>query len=311
MDLRKKDPCLQDNVDVLLIDSRGVPYTVKKKSNNSRSGRAQSRKCKKRNRCTTQANGENVTSNATEGKPLKCTYCGKLYKWPSHLRYHMQSHTNERPHKCTICSKSFKDVHKLARHQQTHTELGEDMADVKVHKCHVCDKPFKYRSDLDKHSFIHTGEKPFKCSLCSASFRRIDHLKRHNYIHTGDRPYKCSVCMKGFLEATELVKHERVHSGNKPYQCTLCNKSFSLSRSLKEHKIASHTVAELENALQDTSYRITASKDRSPNSEAALKTEQEQLDIRIVEFSSAGSLNVITVCLSDDDSDLDTFKKDN
>ncbi|KAM8934163.1 uncharacterized protein RCH25_004577 [Pelodytes ibericus] len=309
MDVWKKEPHAQDNVEVLLIDSSVVPYSSDQR-HNSNSVREPPIKCfKKRKACRVQANGEGNINYNTEKMTLKCTVCGKRFKWPSHLKHHMRSHTNERPYKCPVCPKSFKDAHKLARHQQIHPEFKKDMVYWKLYKCRVCDKQFKYPSDLDKHNLIHTDAKPFKCPTCGAGFRRFDHLKRHNFVHTGDRPFKCGVCDKGFVEATELLKHERIHTGDKPYQCTLCDKSFYHLRSLKEHAAAKHALVGLEKKIvfrEDFGYKITAAKDkcRSSARRASSKTAKDRLELE-KSVSADSNPNEIVVYLSDDESDPD------
>ncbi|MEE6490343.1 hypothetical protein FKM82_015850 [Ascaphus truei] len=256
----------KDNGEFLLIDSKGVPYTVKQRMDDYCSVRELQVKCGERrsNTCTSKIDGKDYrTYYDTEDTPLKCTDCGKLFKWLSHLRRHMRSHTNERPYKCPVCQKGFKDAHKLARHQQIHPKFKKDMVYWKLYKCHTCDKHFKYLSDLDKHNVIHSGEKPFKCLVCGTSFRRLDHLKRHHFVHTGDRPFKCSDCGKGFVEATELLKHERIHTGDRPYQCTFCDKSFYHFRSLKEHTAGKHEGLEKKTLFRkDFTCIITATKER-------------------------------------------------
>ncbi|XP_029461845.1 zinc finger protein 22-like [Rhinatrema bivittatum] len=251
MDGRKQEASTKDNVEYLLIDSKGIPYTVQERNDSlphlSRGRPANSGERKRHlEKEYTKDVGhsrdfDKQHATWTKDKSLKCPDCGKSFKWPSHLKHHLRSHTDERPFKCPICQKGFKDAHKLARHQQIHPEFKKDMVYWKLYKCCICGKHFKYPSDLEKHNLIHTGEKPFKCTVCETSFRRFDHLKRHTFVHTGDRPFKCSVCEKGFVESTELIKHQRIHTGEKPYQCDLCERSFYHSRSLKEHRAAKHS----------------------------------------------------------------------
>ncbi|XP_063286204.1 gastrula zinc finger protein XlCGF64.1-like [Pelobates fuscus] len=314
MNMCKRGSCAQDDLDVLLIDSRGVPYTMSEKSK-SHCVSELPIKCKKQTACHAQANEKDYNSKfKREDKSLKCTDCSKRFKWPSHLKHHMRSHTNERPFKCTVCPKTFKDPHKLNRHQQIHPQFKKDMVYWKLYKCNICDKNFKYPSDLDKHNLIHTGEKPFKCPICGAGFRRFDHLKRHNFVHSGDRPFKCSVCAKGFVEATELLKHERTHTGNKPYQCTFCEKSFYHLRSLKEHAAAKHGLGALEmkTLYRDIRSRIAAAKGNTQySSETSTKTGKNRLELENSEcISTEDSPNEIVVCLSDDESESDTNIKD-
>ncbi|OCT63913.1 hypothetical protein XELAEV_18045008mg [Xenopus laevis] len=299
MDGWKKTPCVKDSAEVLLIDGTGV--TTNEKGDDSHSVCEIPTKCGdlRSNTLADKIDGNDTCSSKKE-EQFKCTVCGKLFHWPSHLRHHMQSHTNERPYKCSVCHKGFKDGHKLNRHQQMHPEFKQDFAYRKVYKCYICDKPFKFQSDLDKHTLIHSEEKPFKCPICSVGFRRLDHLKRHNFVHTSDRPFKCSICGRGFVEATEVLKHERIHSGDKPYKCKFCDKSFYHPRSLKEHSAVKHALAgeEMKKIYSDDVLcKLPTTKEKAEQYPEDNRTEQVDLECH----PSESGPHEIVVYLSDDD----------
>lgn len=45
--------------------------------------------------------------NILNGKWFPCSYCPRMYAWPSHLKYHMVTHTGEKRHICPMCNKAF------------------------------------------------------------------------------------------------------------------------------------------------------------------------------------------------------------
>lgn len=45
--------------------------------------------------------------NLMVGKWFPCSYCPRIFAWPSHLKYHMVTHTGEKGHICPMCNKAF------------------------------------------------------------------------------------------------------------------------------------------------------------------------------------------------------------
>ena len=106
-------------------------------------------------------------------KTLPCTECDKMFKYPSDLKRHLTTHTNEKLINCSTCQKKFKDPSSMKEHERLHSD------NPKPFVCIECGKTFSQASNLRKHSRTHTKEKPFRCDLCCKTFTRKEHLKKH------------------------------------------------------------------------------------------------------------------------------------
>ena len=200
----------------------------------------------------------------------ECAYCKQKFNFPSVLKRHMRSHTNERPYICNVCNKSFKQLGHLSQHAVTHTDYRsfqcpvceikfDSLESLKIHsdahkddavhrakevyrlfECDTCKKVFTTKSVLERHVFTHTHERQFGCKVCGKRFKQAGHVKSHMLVHTGERKFECTICSKRFSLSNSLKKHMYVHNGEKPYQCDVCGSRFLEKRNLNGH-LMTHT----------------------------------------------------------------------
>ncbi|KAM9425261.1 uncharacterized protein KZ484_008331 isoform 2-T3 [Pholidichthys leucotaenia] len=164
----------------------------------------------------------------TQEKPFSCDACGKRFGLPFTLKTHMRVHTGEKPFGCEDCGKTFSRSTHLKNHMRVHTE-------EKPFVCNVCGKRFKFQYSFKVHLRVHTGERPFGCDVCGKAFIEHESLKRHIRIHTGEKPFGCNMCGKRFGHQNALKRHLSVHTGEKPFACDVCGKKFNRKSRYEEH----------------------------------------------------------------------------
>ncbi|XP_014349441.1 zinc finger and BTB domain-containing protein 17 [Latimeria chalumnae] len=162
----------QDGI-YLLIDDRGIPYTITKEEIEARQSRSRQDPPREPSPSTKPA----PPPLAPEKPPIP-----------------------RKSHYCPVCSRTFLYLSDLERHRITHSEH-------KPHECKVCGKSFKRSSHLERHKHIHTGERPFICVICQKGFREPGELMRHQRVHTGEKPYQCELCHMRFTERNTLRRH--------------------------------------------------------------------------------------------------------
>ncbi|KAL2733283.1 zinc finger protein 493-like isoform X1 [Vespula maculifrons] len=117
---------------------------------------------------------ENRISRLNGNPTLECSYCKQKFSFPSVLKRHMRSHTNERPYVCKICNKSFK-------------QLASAHMNERPYACTICGKRFKQISHLNGHVVVHSNSMPYQCDFCDRRCNRLDNLKKHMRLHTKDK----------------------------------------------------------------------------------------------------------------------------
>ncbi|XP_058826263.1 zinc finger protein 226-like [Topomyia yanbarensis] len=155
----------------------------------------------------------------TKGKRIPCDECKQIgvarefsstYKLQDHIKRVHQGikEIPELKYVCTYCGKKFSRPFHLKLHENTHTKAI-------MFQCKYCSK-FKTtsRSGLLRHERIHTAEKPFKCDLCDARFAQSNSLQLHkNGVHSNERPFACELCEGDvrFKSKYTLQSHLRIH----------------------------------------------------------------------------------------------------
>ncbi|XP_023241074.1 zinc finger protein 567-like isoform X1 [Centruroides sculpturatus] len=105
-----------------------------------------------------------------------CKLCKKEFKWESHLKIHLATHSEDRPYKCDICNKCFKSRPSLTNHKTIHN-------DERNHFCLICKRSFKTQGALKNHSEIHNVEYKYTCSICNKRFKTKNCLSAHKSTH--------------------------------------------------------------------------------------------------------------------------------
>ncbi|CAK8683130.1 unnamed protein product [Clavelina lepadiformis] len=132
------------------------------------------------------------------------SYCSKSFAHKSSRDTHELIHTGEKPHSCPFCGRKFRWKSHLKNHAKNHSGFLDDNADdmktsqkrripddKSLCSCSICEMSFEVNSDLKIHLQSHLSEKAFSCDLCEKQFSRHDNLKAHMLIHTSERSFEC------------------------------------------------------------------------------------------------------------------------
>ncbi|XP_068998401.1 zinc finger protein 2-like [Embiotoca jacksoni] len=221
-----------------VAESRGRRGSRRENSGSARKAKPKPKKRRLRNRNQrTQRNrnkGDDSPASESHGdadarnNSLKCTVCGRVFKYMSDVKRHLKIHTGERPFPCNTCGRRFFMKQHLKAHIRTHT--GE-----RPYTCKICDKSFGQSSALSVHTRTHTGERPYACDTCGKRFFLQQHLNAHTRTHTGERPFSCKICSKSFSQLSVLSNHMGTHTGERPYTCNTCGKRYYRPSLLKSH----------------------------------------------------------------------------
>ncbi|XP_018082188.2 zinc finger and SCAN domain-containing protein 22 [Xenopus laevis] len=155
-DSKGGNTCESEENKFLLIDDRGIPYTVFKKDLIN----------------SPETDGELDEDSQIPKRFHYCPMCFRSFLYLSDLERHSVTHSEHKPFECKVCGKSFKRSSHLQRHKHIHT--GE-----RPFQCIICKKGFRESGELQRHQRVHTGEKPYQCELCHLRFTERNTLRRH------------------------------------------------------------------------------------------------------------------------------------
>lgn len=117
-----------------------------------------------------------TTDTAEPPKRERCKLCQKSFSTPYNLKQHALKYCQGKPHKCSTCGKSFDKARFLTRHRYR-VHVG-----AKRHKCDTCGKLFLEPWNLRIHEFVHKNER-FGCASCDKSFTNPYALRKHERDH--------------------------------------------------------------------------------------------------------------------------------
>uniref|UniRef100_A0A182T196 C2H2-type domain-containing protein n=1 Tax=Anopheles maculatus TaxID=74869 RepID=A0A182T196_9DIPT len=200
-------------------------------------------------------------------KNYSCEHCGKMFKYQTNLRSHIDRVHGVKDVCCEICKKYFNHKALSAHKRSAHTDemfmcehcpkMFKTRSGLESHKsdhdetlrksvkCTICGKEMRRGASMAKHmKTIHSQEDPVKCDLCGKMFRTTFHMLRHRAntcsATISSRPYKCEVCGKGFAMKLTMTEHMTTHTRTSLYQCAFCFKTFGYISNLYKHRKKAH-----------------------------------------------------------------------
>uniref|UniRef100_A0A182VQ38 Uncharacterized protein n=1 Tax=Anopheles minimus TaxID=112268 RepID=A0A182VQ38_9DIPT len=200
-------------------------------------------------------------------KNYSCEHCGKMFKYQTNLRSHIDRVHGVKDVCCDICKKYFNHKALSAHKRSAHTDemfmcehcpkMFKTRSGLESHKsdhdetlrksvkCTICGKEMRRGASMAKHmKTIHSQEDPVKCDLCGKMFRTTFHMLRHRAntcsATIDSRPYKCEVCGKGFAMKLTMTEHMTTHTRTSLYQCAFCFKTFGYISNLYKHRKKAH-----------------------------------------------------------------------
>lgn len=160
-------------------------------------------------------NEENINTN--EEKMHKCSEpgCGKVFKYPSRLQKHEESHVKLDTVEalCGECMKYFTNEQCLKAHLQTcHQHIN----------CEICGSK-QLKKNIKRHLRTHekvVSEERIKCTFdgCDLTFSTRSNLAVHvKAAHYQEKPFVCSVSGCGMRFAFKHVRDNHEKSGSHVY----------------------------------------------------------------------------------------------
>nr|XP_033818068.1 zinc finger protein 420-like [Geotrypetes seraphini]XP_033818069.1 zinc finger protein 420-like [Geotrypetes seraphini] len=156
--------CGEQSGKFLLIDSKGLPYTVFVRQSKPLD--------RKELESGTEVGSHLMETRVAPRKLYSCPVCSRVFAYLSYLQRHSITHSEQKPHVCQVCGKAFKRTSHLERHKYTH-------AGSKPHRCPICQRSFRDAGELTHHQRVHTGERPYQCAVCHMRFGERNTLQRH------------------------------------------------------------------------------------------------------------------------------------
>nr|XP_054760316.1 uncharacterized protein LOC129266486 [Lytechinus pictus] len=116
-------------------------------------------------------------------KPYGCSVCGKKFRYTSHRKEHMYTHTGKKPFECSLCSKSFRRRAQFVDHSLSIHGVTVDQESNSEKQ--LIDSNQKGMSDQDNMQISHGKD----CTICecgkgfSSKAEVIAHITTHGTAH--------------------------------------------------------------------------------------------------------------------------------